>query len=448
MPRTLRDRKKDEFMALEQGGMSVAAYEAKFHALSRYATKLVTTEEERIRLFIRGLNSELHVLSVHMTSAGRSINESSAVVPTKNSNNGKGSPQGGRGGNQGGRGSRGNGNTSRGNAQPGREVARQDDRAQCYAFQGKNEAEASDAVIIGTIHVYDRMSNMLFDPGSTYSYVSMRFASRFDMICDILDAPIHVSTLVGESGIVTHVYHACPILFMGLKTWADLVILDMTNFNIILGMTWLSPYYVVLNCNTKSVTLEIPDVEIEAPSIGSIPVVSEFREVFSNDLPGMPSDRDIDFCIDLESATRPISIPPYRMAPAESRELKAQIQEVLDKGFIHPSVSPCGAPVLFVKKKDGSKRMCIDYRQLNRVTIRNKYHLPRIDDLFDQLQCESIFSKIDLRSSYHQLKIRPKDVPKTAFRTRYGHYEFLVMYFGLSKAPVAFMSLMNGVFKN
>ncbi|KAH0641913.1 hypothetical protein KY290_033526 [Solanum tuberosum] len=161
----------------------------------------------------------------------------------------------------------------------------------------------------------------------------------------------------------------------------------------------------------------------------------------------MPPNRDIDFCIDLEPGTRPISIPPYRMAPAELRELKSEIQELLDKGVIHPSASPWGAPVLFVKKKKGSMRMCIDYRQLNRVTIRNKYPLPRVDDLYDQFHGASVFSKINLRSGYHQLKIRPEDVPKMAFRTRYGHYEFLVMSFGLSNAPGTFMSLMNGVFK-
>ncbi|WMV12910.1 hypothetical protein MTR67_006295 [Solanum verrucosum] len=189
------------------------------------------------------------------------------------------------------------------------------------------------------------------------------------------------------------------------------------------------------------------DVEIEAPSIGSIPVVSKFSEVFPNDLLGMPPDRDIDFCIDLNPDMRPISISPYRMAPTELRELKAQIQELLDKGFIRPSDSPWGAPVLFVKKKNSSMRMCIDYRQLNRVTIRNKYYLPQIDDIFDQLQGAAVFSKIDLRSGYHQLKIRSVDVPKTTFRTRYGHYEFFVMFFGLTNVPAAFMSLMNEVFK-
>ncbi|WMV55006.1 hypothetical protein MTR67_048391 [Solanum verrucosum] len=158
----------------------------------------------------------------------------------------------------------------------------------------------------------------------------------------------------------------------------------------------------------------------------------------------MPPDRDIHFCIDLKPGTRPISIPPYRMAPAELRELKVQIKELLDKGFIRPSASPWGALVLFVKKNDGSMRMCIDYRHLNRVTIRNKYPLPRIDDFFDQMQGARVFSKIDLRSGYHQLKIRHENVPKTAFRNRYGHYEFLVMFFGLTDSPAAFMSLMNG----
>ncbi|WMV51153.1 hypothetical protein MTR67_044538, partial [Solanum verrucosum] len=157
--------------------------------------------------------------------------------------------------------------------------------------------------------------------------------------------------------------------------------------------------------------------------------------------------RKIDFGIDLLPDTQPISIPPYRMAPTELKELKEQLRDLLEKGFIRPSQSPWGASVLFVKKKDGSLRMCIDYRQLNRVTVKNKYPLPRIDDLFDQLQGASHFSKIDLRSGYHQVKVRECDIPKTAFRTRYGHYEFVVMSFGLTNAPAIFMDLMNRVFK-
>ncbi|KAL0558788.1 hypothetical protein IC582_003370 [Cucumis melo] len=136
------------------------------------------------------------------------------------------------------------------------------------------------------------------------------------------------------------------------------------------------------------------------------------------------------------------------MALAELKELKVQLQELLDKGFIRPSVSPWGAPTLFVKKKDGSMRLCIDYRELNKVTIKNRYPLPRIDDLFDQLQGATVFSKIDLRSGYHQLRIRDSDIPKTAFRLRYGHYEFIVMSFGLTNALTVFMDSMNRVFKD
>jgi len=189
------------------------------------------------------------------------------------------------------------------------------------------------------------------------------------------------------------------------------------------------------------------DTEVVKPELADIPVVCEFSDVFPEELPGLPPDREIEFSIDLLPETRPISKAPYRMAPAELKELKLQLQELLDKGFIKPSISPWGAPVLFVKKKDGTMRLCIDYRQLNRVTIRNQYPLPRIDDLFDQLQGARVFSKIDLKSGYHQLKVKKEDVTKTAFRTRYGHYEFLVMPFGLTNAPAAFMSLMNQVFQ-
>ena len=135
------------------------------------------------------------------------------------------------------------------------------------------------------------------------------------------------------------------------------------------------------------------------------------------------------------------------MAPAELKELKEQLKDLLDKGFIRPTISPWGAPVLFVKKKDGSLRMCIDYRKLNKVTIKNKYPVPRIDDLFDQLQGASHFSKIDLRSGYHQLRVRDSDIPKIAFRTRYGHYEFVVLSFELTNAPATFINLMNRVLK-
>ena len=137
---------------------------------------------------------------------------------------------------------------------------------------------------------------------------------------------------------------------------------------------------------------------------------------------------------------------PHRMTPVELQELRVQLQELLDKGFIRPSTSPWGAPVLFVKKKDKTLRLCIDYKQLNRVTIKNRYPLPRIDDLFDQLRGARVYSKIDLRTGYHQLRVRETDIPKTAFRIRYGNFEFTVMPFGLTNAPAAFMELMHRVF--
>jgi hypothetical protein len=174
--------------------------------------------------------------------------------------------------------------------------------------------------------------------------------------------------------------------------------------------------------------------------------VEEFLDVFPDDLLGMPPDRDIEFIIELLPGTAPIAKRPYRMRVNELEELKKQIKELQEKDFIRPSSSPWRAPVIFVDKKDGSQRMCIDYRSLNEVTIKNKYPLPRIDDLFDQLRDACVFSKIDFCSGYHQLKIRATDIPKTAFTTRYGLYEYTVMSFGLTNAPAYFMYLMNKVF--
>jgi hypothetical protein len=159
----------------------------------------------------------------------------------------------------------------------------------------------------------------------------------------------------------------------------------------------------------------------------------------------MPPERKVEFAIELILGTVPISKRAYRVYGPELVELKKQIDELLEKGYIKPSTSPWAAPVLFVEK-DGTKRMCIDYRALNEVTIKNKYPLPPIEDLFDQLRGASVFSKIDLRSGYHQLRIRLSDIPKTTFITKYGLYEFMVMSFGLTNAPAYFMYLMNSVF--
>ncbi|GKC45607.1 putative reverse transcriptase domain-containing protein [Tanacetum coccineum] len=161
----------------------------------------------------------------------------------------------------------------------------------------------------------------------------------------------------------------------------------------------------------------------------------------------LPSSRDVEFRIDLIPGVVPVAKSPYRLAPTEMQELSNQLKELQEKGFIRPSSSPWGAPVLFVKKKDGSFCMCIDYQELNKLTIKNRYPLPRIDDPFDQLQGARYFLKIDLRSGYHQLRVREEDIPKTAFRTRYKHFEVTVMPFGLTNALAVFMDLMNRVCK-
>jgi len=227
-------------------------------------------------------------------------------------------------------------------------------------------------------------------------------------------------------------------------------------------MDWLSKYGGVIECATKTVKLKhtngVP-VEYSATresmeavrlnqvnSTEEVRVVSEFSDVFPEELPGMPPDRKIEFVIELVPGTAPIYKRPYRMDANQLAELKEKIQELFDKGYIRPSTSPWGAPVIFVPKKDGTQRMCVDYRALNEATIKNKYPLPQIDVLFDQMKGACVFSKIDLRSGYHQLKIRASDIPKTAFVSRYGLYEYTVMSFGLTNALAYFMYLMNKVF--
>nr|GEY90376.1 putative reverse transcriptase domain-containing protein [Tanacetum cinerariifolium] len=220
-----------------------------------------------------------------------------------------------------------------------------------------------------------------------------------------------------------------------------------TRFNIISCAK--TRKYMLKGCQVflAHVTTKEAECKSEKKRLENVPIVRDFPEVFPEDLPGLPPNRQVVFQIDLIPGAAPVARAPYRLAPPEMKELSEHLKELSDKGFIRPSSSPWGAPVLFLKKKDGSFRMCIDYRELNKLTVKNRYPLPRIDDLFDQLQGSSVYSKIDLRSGYHQLRVREEDVPKTAFRTRYGHYEFQVMPFGLTNAPAVFMDLMNRVCK-
>ncbi|XP_052726015.1 uncharacterized protein LOC128194444 [Vigna angularis] len=276
----------------------------------------------------------------------------------------------------------------------------------------------------------------------------------------------------------------CPIVVEGRSYKVNLICLPLKELEVILGMDWLATSRILIDCGKKELIFPEENEEELSVTLGQLKedimegaicflimthedqefrsvvkgrsfkgdsngrsVVDEFPDVFPEEIPGLPPPREVEFTIDLVTTAAPISVQPYRMALAELIELKKQIEELLDKQFIRPSVSPWGAPVLLVKKKDGSSRLCIDYRQLNKLTIKNKYPLPRIDDLLDQLHGATVFSKIDLRSGYHQIRVKEDDIQKTAFRSRYGHYEYVVMPFGVTNAPAIFMDYMNRIFR-
>ncbi|CAA7032390.1 unnamed protein product [Microthlaspi erraticum] len=339
---------------------------------------------------------------------------------------------------------------------------------------------------VGTLLVGGFESHVLFDSGASNCFITPERAEKSGIRSSAGESAGMVK--VAGGGFLSTLGRArgVEIEIAGQSMPADLVISPVELYDVILGMDWLSHYRVHLDCYRGRVVFErdagrlvyqgvrptsgsIVISAIQAEQLlergceaylatismsesgagvvmGDIEVVQDFEDVFQS-LKGLPPSRSDPFTIELEPGTAPISKTPYRMAPAELAELKKQIEDLLSKGFIRPSVSPWGAPVLFVKKKDGSFRLCIDYRGLNRVTVKNRYPLPRIDELLDQLRGATWFSKIDLASGYHQIPIDEADVRKTAFRTRYGHFEFVVMPFGLTNAPAAFMRLMNDVFR-
>ncbi|GMJ13693.1 hypothetical protein HRI_005038600 [Hibiscus trionum] len=337
--------------------------------------------------------------------------------------------------------------------------------AQMYHVRGREQEDDPD-VVAGMVELGSEFVYALIDPGSTHSFISELLIEKYALKYDHVASEILVSNPLGDSVAIQKICKSCPLKIQGIPFPANLMVLPFNEFDLILGLDWLAEHQAWVDCSKKklylrglgreSITLmkskcqsslmcALESTKELKPE--DIPIIRDFPDVFPEELPGLPPVREVEFGIEVQPGTTPISIAPYRMAPMELKELKAQIQDLESKGFIRPSSSPWGAPVLFVKKKDGSMRLCIDYRQLNKVTIKNKYPLPRIDDLFDQLKGASVFSKIDLRSGYYQMLVKEPDVSKTAFRTRYGHYEFLVMPFGLTNAPAAFMDLMNRIFR-
>nr|ABA94797.1 retrotransposon protein, putative, Ty3-gypsy subclass [Oryza sativa Japonica Group] len=306
-------------------------------------------------------------------------------------------------------------------------------RGRVNHIQAETAQDAPD-VVMGMFSVNSVPAIVLFDSGASHSFISQAFVKRNGWKTQNLRVPM----IVHSPGRNIRAIQICPEVNLRIEEvdfLAKPIVLDSQSLDIILGMDWLAKHKGQIDCAEKSITLQGPGGKqvrftpntptasrsiltcLQVTSLESVPIVSEYPDVF-----------------------------PEELTTNELAEVKRQIEELESKGYVRPSSSPWGAPVLLVKKKDGSERMVIDYRALNEVTIKNKYPLPRIDDLFDQLKGARVFSKIDLRSGYHQLKIRSEDIPKTAFSTRYGLYEFTVMSFGLTNAPAFFMNLMNKIF--
>jgi hypothetical protein len=315
----------------------------------------------------------------------------------------------------------------------------------------------------GIFSVLNYHAVILFYSGASHSFISAKFSAKCQLPFHHTNGSIMIATPGGRVS-TYQLNRQVPIKLGSIIFRTTLLIMGLESMDIILGTDWLSWHHALIDVTTRAIeihspiygeiTLYLPNQDcthsyaltrVESP-VERIPIVCEYLDVFPDELPGMPPDRDIEFAIELQLGTAPISKRPYRMPPTELAELKKQLQELLDKGFIRPSTLSWGCPALFVKKKDESLRLCVDYRPLNAVTIKNKYPLPHIDVLFDQLVRAKVFSKVDLRSSYHQIKIRASDIPKTTFSTRYGLYEYLVMSFGLTNALAYFMYLMTSVF--
>ncbi|KAK2407303.1 putative mitochondrial protein [Trifolium repens] len=359
------------------------------------------------------------------------------------------------------------------NVAQGSQGARPAAKARAYCMGTELSGQASNA-IHESCHIAGNSLTALIDTGATHSFISLACANRLSLNVSVLPFDLNVLTPAKDLVVNTACLH-CLVVIQNRDFLVNLVCLPLLSLEIILGMDWLSYHYVILDCARKLVFFPEPGVrrylsanrlsvvmcngEPEIVSLASLGVTSEirieeirvvqdFQDMFPSEIPAFPPCREVEFFIDLQPGTGPISESAYRMAPAELVELKSQIEDLLEKGFIRPSVSPWGAPVLLVKKKDGKSRLCVDYRKLNKVTIKNRYPLPRIDDLMDQLRGASVFSKIDLKSGYHQIRVRDEDIQKTAFRTRYGHYEFLVMPFGVTNAPAIFMAYMNRLFNS
>jgi hypothetical protein len=330
------------------------------------------------------------------------------------------------------------------------------------------EAQEAPDMVIDMFFINDNYVVVMFDSRASHSFISTTYVGKHNLPIALLRCQMIVSSPGGDMP----TRQLCPKVnpkIRGIDFVTNLIVLELKGIDVILGMDWLSKHKVLNDCAKKCVKLTTPDGkelefvtepvvttkgdanrakvnQLDASQGSEVLVVNEFSNVFPEDLPGMTPDQDIEFVMELKSGTTSIYKTPFRMTTPELAELTEHIKELLEKGFICPSSSLWGVPVIFVPKKDGTQRLCVDYRALNEVTVKKKYSLPRIDDLFNQLCGACVFSKVDLRSGYYQLKVRECNIPKNAFISSYDLYEFTVMSFGLTNAPAYFMYMMNKVF--
>ncbi|GKB58492.1 putative reverse transcriptase domain-containing protein [Tanacetum coccineum] len=353
---------------------------------------------------------------------------------------------------------------------------------------GGGDANPDSNVVKGTFLLNNHYAFILFDSGVDQSFMSTTFSTLLDITLDTLDVSYVVELADGRISETNTILRGCTLRLLGHPFNINLMLVELGSFDVIIGMDWLANHHAVIVYDEKIVRIpygdevlivqgdrngkgeksklsiisctktqkyikrgcpiflaQVTKKEIEEKSeekrLEDVLTVRDFLKVFPEYLPGLPPRRQVEYQINLVPGAAHVARAPYKLAPSELQELSTQLQELSDKGFIRPSSSPWGAPVLFVKKKDGSFWMCIDYRKLNNLIVKNRYLLPRIDDLFDQLHRSRVYSKINLRSGYHQLRVREEDILKTVFRIRYGHYEFQVMSFGLTNAPTPMTKL-------